>query len=70
MELKIYKLKIKSKLYMLNLNIRATSLKEAGKLAREKFARKYQVFGDEVKISLDPEDLPNHIDEILEVLHG
>ena len=70
MELKTYRLKAKSKLYELNLIIRASNLKEANKLAREKFSRKYQVFGDDIRIGLDPNDLKNHIDEILEALHN
>ena len=70
MELKIYKLNVKSKLYELNLDLRASSLSEASKLAKVKFSKRYQVFGDDIKVSLRLDDLKNHIDEILEVLHN
>ena len=69
MELNVYKLNVKSDLYEIYYTIRATSLQEAGKLAKVKFAKRFHVFGDDVKVSLEPNDLPNHIDEILNVLH-
>lgn len=70
MNLKIYKLTAKSDLYKTSYIIRASNLKDAGNRAKVKFAKTYKVFGDNVKIGLDPTDLPNHIDEILEKLHN
>ena len=69
MEMKNYKLTATSDLYKTTYNIRATSLIEASKQAKVKFARSYHVFGDNVKIGLSPDDLRNHIDEIMAVLH-
>lgn len=69
MEMKNYKLTATSDLYKTTYNIRATSLIEASKQAKVKFARSYHVFGDNVKIGLSPDDLKNHIDEIMTVLH-
>lgn len=69
MEQHIYNLVAKSDLYKAQYNIRASSLLEASKLAKIKFAKSYHVFGNNVKISLDPSDLKNHIDEILDALH-
>lgn len=70
MDLKIYKLTAKSDLYKTNYTIRAKNLSEASKLAKVKFAKSYKVFGDSVKIGLDPTDLKNHIDEILSKLYN
>lgn len=69
MEQRIYNLIATSDLYKTQYNIRASSLSEASKLAKIKFAKSYHVFGNNVKISLDPGDLKNHIDEILDALH-
>lgn len=69
MNMKIYNLTATSDLYKTTYAIRATSLKEASKQAKVKFAKSYHVFGDNVKIGLVPADLPNHIDEILSVFH-
>ena len=66
MNLKLYKLTAKSNLYKTTYNIRASNLKDATVKAKVKFAKTYKVFGSNVKIGLDKEDLPNHIDEILE----
>lgn len=65
----IYNVIAKSKLYQATYVIRANNLQEASKQARVKFAKSYKVFGDDVKISLHPNDLKNHIDEILSKLH-
>lgn len=65
MELKIYKLIAQSDLYKTHYVIRAKSLQDASKQAKIKFAKSYKVFGDKVKIGLQPDDLKNHIDEIL-----
>lgn len=69
MEMKNYKLTATSDLYKTTYNIRATSLAEASKQAKVKFARSYHVFGDNVKIGLSPDDLRNHIDEIMSKLY-
>lgn len=69
MELKNYKLIAKSDLYQATYNIRAVNITEASKQAKVKFARSYHVFGDNVKISLSPDDLRNHIEEIMQALH-
>ena len=70
MNFNIYKLVVTSDLYKTNYVIRAKNLSEASKLARVKFAKSYKVFGGSVKISLDPTDLKNHIDEILSKLYN
>lgn len=70
MEQKIYKLIAKSDLYKTHYTIRAIDLKDASHKAKVKFAQSYHVFGDNVKIGLDPSDLPNHIDEIMEKLYN
>ena len=70
MNFNVYKLVVTSDLYKTNYVIRAKNLSEASKLARVKFAKSYKVFGDSVKISLDPTDLKNHIDEILDKLYN
>ena len=70
MNFNVYKLIATSDLYKTNYVIRAKNLSEASKLARVKFAKSYKVFGDNVKISLDPTDLKNHIDEILSKLYN
>ena len=69
MDLKDYKLIAKSDLYQSTYQIRAVDLADASKKSKVKFAKAYGVFGDNVKISLDPEDLRNHIHEILSKLH-
>ena len=69
MNLNTYTLIIKSKLYKATYNIRAINIKEASKLAKIKFSKSYKVFGDEVKVSLSPDDLKNHIDEIMQALY-
>ena len=70
MNFNVYKLVVTSDLYKTNYVIRAKNLSEASKLAKVKFAKSYKVFGDNVKISLDPTDLKNHIDEILDKLYN
>lgn len=70
MNFNVYKLIATSDLYKTNYVIRAKNLSEASKLARVKFAKSYKVFGNSVKISLDPTDLKNHIDEILDKLYN
>lgn len=70
MNLNVYKLIVTSDLYKTHYIIRAKNLQEASKQAKVKFAKSYKVFGDNVKISLDPSDLSNHIDEILNKLYN
>lgn len=70
MNLNVYKLIVTSDLYKTHYMIRAKNLQEASKQAKVKFAKSYKVFGDNVKISLDPSDLSNHIDEILNKLYN
>ena len=65
----VYKLIAKSDLYIAKYTIRCSNITEASKQARIKFARSFHVFGDNVKISLDPSDLKNHIDEIMNKLY-
>ena len=69
MELKMYKLKATSDLYIQNYDMRATDLKDASKKAKVKFAKSYHQFGDKVKISLRPEDVSNHIEEIMKSIY-
>ena len=70
MDFNVYKLIATSDLYKTNYVIRAKNLSEASKLAKVKFSKSYKVFGDNVKISIDPTDLKNHIDEILDKLYN
>ena len=70
MEMQTYKLIAKSNLYKTRYVIRATNLKEASKQAKVKFAKSYHVFGDNVKIGLDPDDLTYHITEIFGALYN
>lgn len=70
MNLNTYKLTATSDLYKTTYTIRASSLKDANMKAKVKFAKTYRVFGNNVRVGLDPEDLPNHIDEILEKLYN
>jgi len=65
-DLKIYKLIVKSDLYIKSYDIRAENLTEASKQAKIKFAKSFNQIGSNVKVSLDPSDLKNHINEILE----
>lgn len=69
MELQTYKLVAKSDLYTARYTLRAPNMQDACKKAKIKFARSYNVFGDKVKIGLEPKDLKNHIEEILSMLH-
>ena len=69
MELKVYKLKVTSDLYIQKYDIRATDLKDASKKAKVKFAKSYHQFGDKVKVSLRTEDVANHIEEIMHTIY-
>ena len=68
MDLKIYKLRAKSNLYLQNYDIRAVSLQDACKKAKIKFAKSYHQFGDNVKIGIREDDIKNHIEEIFQNL--
>lgn len=65
-DLKIYKVRVISDLYIKHYDIRAESLSDASKQARIKFGKSFNQVGSNVKVSLDPSDLKNHINEILE----
>lgn len=65
-DLKIYKVRVISDLYIKHYDIRAESLSDASKQARIKFDKSFNQVGSNVKVSLDPSDLKNHINEILE----
>ena len=67
-DLKVYKLKVKSDLYIRSYEVRAENLSEASKQARIKFGKSFNQVGSNVKVSLDPSDLKNHIEEILQTL--
>ena len=67
-DLKVYKVKVKSDLYIRTYEVRAENLSEASKQARIKFGKSFSQVGSNVKVSLDPSDLKNHIDEILQKL--
>ena len=64
-DLKIYKLIVKSDLYIKSYDIRAENLTAASKQAKIKFAKSFNQIGSNVEVSLDPSDLKNHINEIL-----
>lgn len=65
-DLKLYKVKVTSDLYIRSYEVRAESLSEASRQAKIKFGKAFNQVGSNVKVSLDPSDLKNHIDEILE----
>ena len=67
-DLKIYKVRVISDLYIKHYDIRAESLSDASKQARVKFGKAFNQIGTNVKVSLDPSDLKNHLDEILNAL--
>lgn len=67
-DLKVYKVKVKSDLYIRTYEVRAENLSEASRQARIKFGKSFNQVGSNVKVSLDPSDLENHIDEILKAL--
>ena len=69
MNLNVYKLIVRSDLYKTNYTVRAQNITEASKIAKVKFAKSFKVFGNNVKISLDPSDLSNHINEICSKLY-
>ena len=64
---KVYNLIVSSDLYKSNIKVTAPNLTEASNLAKIKFNRMFKE-GNNVKVSLNPNDLRNHIDEILNKL--
>ena len=70
MELQVYKLIAKSKLYQSRYTIRAVNIQTAIKKAKERFSHNYGVYGDDIKIQLDQNDLTNHIEEILQAMYN
>lgn len=70
MGLQSYKLTAKSNLFIQNYDIQAKNLQEALKQVKIKFARKYNELGSNVKVSLQHCDVPNHIDEIINIIGG
>lgn len=67
MDMNTYNLTVTSKLYKKDYRVRAVSLSEASKQARVKFVKEFKDFTD-VKVSLQPSDLKNHIDEIFNAI--
>lgn len=59
-----YKLNVRSDNFKKSYNIMANDLNEASKKAKVKFIKEFKEFN--VKVGLDTEDLPNHINEIFE----
>lgn len=68
--LRVYKLLAKSKDFQKEYIVNASSLQEASKKVYIMFANKFNPEIGDIKISMAHDDLPNHIDEILETLHG
>lgn len=67
-DLKVYKVQVKSDLFVKTYEVRAENLSEASRQARIKFGKTFNQIGSNIKVSLDPSDLKNHIDEILQKL--
>ena len=67
--MKIYNLIVSSNLYKSNIKVTAPDLTTASSLAKVKFNRMFKE-GNNVKVQLNPSDLRNHIDEILETIHN
>ena len=61
---KIYDLIVTSNLYKSNIKVTAPDLSSASNLAKIKFNRMFKQENN-VKVKLNPNDLRNHIDEIL-----
>lgn len=64
MGFKIYKLKVSSKNFIKNYEVYAKDLEDASKQAKVKFAKDFNEIGSNVKISLQQQDINNHIEEI------
>lgn len=61
---KIYDLIVTSNLYKSNIKVTAPDLSSAPNLAKIKFNKMFKQ-GNNIKVQLNPNDLRNHIDEIL-----
>lgn len=61
---KIYDLIVTSNLYKSNIKVTAPDLSSASNLAKIKFNKMFKQ-GNNIKVQLNPNDLRNHIDEIL-----
>ena len=59
-----YKLNVSSNNFKTSYIITANNIKEASLKAKTKFAKEFREFN--VTVGLDPTDLSNHINEILE----
>lgn len=69
-EMQVYKLIVKSDLYIKHYDIRAKNIQDAISTAKYKFAKQFKVVGNGVKVGLDKTDLSNHIQEILQNLYN
>lgn len=69
-DMQVYKLIVKSDLYIKHYDIRAKNIQEATNIAKYKFAKQFKVVGNGIKVSLDKADLKNHIEEILQKLYN
>lgn len=65
---KLYKVIVSNDLYIIKTTVNAPDIKEAQKIARAKFCRKFKSF-DNIKVQLDKSDLKNHIGELMDLLY-
>lgn len=65
---KVYHMIVSNDLYIKYVTVTAPDLKTASRLAKAKFCRAFKSFNN-IKVKLDPSDLKNHIDEIMNVLY-
>ena len=65
---RVYHIIVSNDLYIKKVTVTAPDLKTASKLAKEKFCRAFKSF-DNIKVKLEPSDLKNHIDEIMDILY-
>lgn len=65
---RVYHIIVSNDLYIKKVIVTAPDLKVASKLAKEKFCRAFKSFGN-IKVKLEPSDLKNHIDEIMNALY-
>lgn len=67
--MKEYKLIVTSNDFIKHYTIKAQNLSSASKKARIQFAKDLNKIGKDVKVKLDPSDLSNHINEIINTLY-
>lgn len=67
--MKEYKLVVTSNDFIKHYVIKAQNLSSASKKARIQFAKDFNKIGKEVTVKLEPLDLSNHIDEIINTLY-